>query len=185
MVVAENATMFDYAEALQACARGDRSALQRLYDQEAARMIGVARRIVRRAELAEEVVHDVFVQIWRRAGTFDAQLGSARAWIYTLVRNRALNVVRDGARLDLLDAQALTEVRDREALVGDALERLATDSRLRRCLDAIDNEKRDSLILSYVAGYSHGEIAGLLGVPLGTAKSWVRRALASLKDCMA
>jgi RNA polymerase sigma-70 factor (ECF subfamily) len=70
-------------------------------------------------------------------------------------------------------------------VVEDAFSRLAVESRLRTCLEKIDDDKRASLLLSYVAGYSHGEIAGLLRVPVGTAKSWVRRALIALKECMA
>lgn len=177
--------MFDYAGTLQACARGDRHALRALYDEEAARLIAVAQRIVRRRELAEEVVQDGFIQIWQKASTFDASIGSARAWIYTIVRHRALNVIRDGAREDLLDADELAAIQDNSAIVDDAFGRLATESRLRGCLEAMEREKRDSLLLSYVAGYSHGEIAGLMRVPIGTAKSWVRRALMALKDCMA
>ena len=101
------------------------------------------------------------------------------------MRNRALNVVRDGARVDLMDADALAAVHDQNAVIDDAFDRLATDSRLRKCLEAIERQKRESLLLSYVAGYSHGEIAGRLGVPIGTAKSWIRRGLTALKDCMA
>jgi RNA polymerase sigma-70 factor (ECF subfamily) len=177
--------VLDHAELLQACARGDRQALRRLYDEEAARLVAVAQRIVRRRELAEEVVQDAFIQIWQKASTFDAGLGSARAWIYTIVRHRALNVVRDGAREDLLDVDELAAMQDRASVVEDAFARLAAESRLRKCLEEIDREKRDSLLLSYVAGYSHGEIAGLMRVPVGTAKSWIRRALMALKDCMA
>jgi RNA polymerase sigma-70 factor (ECF subfamily) len=182
--VVEAGPNFDYGGAVEACARGDRGALRRLYDEEAGRLIGVAQRIVARRELAEEVVHDAFIQIWRRADTYASELGSARAWIYSIVRHRALNVIRDGARTDLMDGDALAEVQDRHVGADDAFERLDTNSRLRRCLDGIDREKRESLLLAYVAGYSHGEIAGRLGVPVGTAKSWVRRGLAALKECM-
>ena len=176
--------MFDYAGTLQACARGDRQALRQLYDHEAGRLIGVAQRIVRRRELAEEVVQDGFIQIWQKAGTFDPGLGSARASIYTIVRHRALNVIRDGTREDLMDDDRLLAVQDGAAIVDDAFGRLATESRLRACLEGIEREKRDCLLLSYVAGYSHGEIASLMRVPVGTAKSWVRRGLIALKDCM-
>jgi RNA polymerase sigma-70 factor (ECF subfamily) len=177
--------MFDYGEAIAGCGRGERAALRRLYEEEAGRLIAVAQRIVRRRELAEEVVQEAFIQIWQRAADFDAALGSARGWIYTIVRNRALNVVRDGRREDLVDAGTLETELDRNAVVEDAFERLAVDSLLRRCLEAIDREKRESVLLAYVAGCSHGEIAGRLGVPLGTAKAWVRRGLAALKECMA
>jgi RNA polymerase sigma-70 factor (ECF subfamily) len=177
--------VLDYAGLVQACARGDRQALRSLYDEEAARLVAVAQRIVRRRELAEEVVQDAFVQVWQKAATFDASVGSARAWIYTIVRHRALNVIRDGAREDLLEAEELAAVQDRASVVEDAFSQLTTESRLRACLEELDREKRESLLLSYVAGYSHGEIAGLMRVPIGTAKSWVRRALMALKDCMA
>lgn len=177
--------MLDYAGTLAACAKGDRAALRSLFDIEAGRLISVAQRIVRRRELAEEVVQDAFVLIWQNAGSYDAALGSARGWIYTIVRHRALNVIRDGAREDLLDPEQMDTAKERESVVEDAFEQLATSSRLRGCLEAIEREKRESLLLSYVAGYSHGEIAGLLGIPVGTAKSWVRRGLVALKECMA
>ena len=177
--------MLDYAEIVQACAHGDRQALRKLYDEEAGRLIAVAQRIVRRRELAEEVVQDALVQVWQKADTFDAGLGSARAWIYTIVRHRALNVIRDGAREDLLEASDIAALQDRSAVVEDAFVRLAVESRLRACLEGLEREKRQSVLLSYVAGYSHGEIAGLMRVPVGTAKSWIRRALVTLKDCMA
>ncbi|MGD9785072.1 MAG: sigma-70 family RNA polymerase sigma factor [Hyphomicrobiaceae bacterium] len=175
----------DFASVLAQCASGNKQALKSLFEAEAGRMLGVAQRIVRRRDLAEEVVQDAFVQIWQKAATFDASLGSGRAWIYTIVRHRALNVIRDGAREDLADADALDAFRESEGAADDPIERLDRDSRLRACLEALPTEKRECVVLSYVAGYSHGEIAGRLGVPVGTAKSWVRRGLNLLKECMA
>jgi len=156
-----------------------------LYDAEAGRLISVAQRIVRRRELAEEIVQESFIQIWQHAATYEASRGSALSWIFTIVRNRALNVVRDGRRLDLVEDDTLDMLRDRDAVIDDAFERLDEDSRLRRCLEGLESERRKGVLLAYVGGYSHGEIAGILGVPLGTAKSWIRRALAALKECMA
>ena len=177
--------MLDYSEMISGCARGDRSALRSLFEQEAGRLIAVAQRIVRRRDIAEEVVQDAFVQIWQNAASYDASVGSARGWIYTIVRNRSLNVIRDSNREDLLDGDALEAARESHSVIDDAFDRLSQSSRLRTCLEAIEVEKRKSLMLSYVAGYSHGEIAGLLGVPLGTAKSWVKRGLQALRECMA
>lgn len=176
--------MFDYPAHVAACAQGDRAALQSLYREEAGRMIAVAQRIVRRRELAEEVVQEAFLQIWRKAATFDPELGSARSWVYTIVRNRALNVIRDGSREDLLDDDQLEAISEQLRVSSDVVEKLARESQLRRCLEALDEPKRNSVLLSYVGGYSHGEIAGHLGVPVGTAKSWVRRGLMALTDCM-
>lgn len=175
----------DHGASVKRCAAGDMAALRGLYEAEASRMIAVARRIVRRTDIAEEVVQEAFLQIWRHAGRFDPALGSARAWIYAIVRNRALNVVRDAKREDLVDEAVLEEVGQIRAPVeADIMSRLAVGSRLRRCLDTLDATRRESLLLAYVWGYSHGEIAGRLNVPLGTAKGWVRRGLAALKDCM-
>jgi RNA polymerase sigma-70 factor (ECF subfamily) len=129
-------------------------------------------------------VQEAFIQIWQKAGTFDASVGSARAWIYTIARNKALNMVRDGSREDLVDAEGMDRLHEPGIMIGDAVERLAADSRLRHCLETIEPRKRDSILLSYVAGFSHGEIAGLLGVPVGTAKSWVKRGVAALRDCV-
>lgn len=176
--------MFDFHQCLQACANGDRSSLKALYQEEAGRLIAVAQRIVRRRELAEEVVQEAFLQIWRKAASYNPELGSARAWIYTIVRNRALNVIRDGAREDLIDAGGLELLSDAQVVPVDVVSQLSRESRLRRCLEGLDTQKRESVVLSYVSGFSHGEIAGRLGVPIGTAKSWVRRGLLALRECM-
>jgi RNA polymerase sigma-70 factor, ECF subfamily len=176
--------MFDFHDCLRACAAGDRTSLKALYHEEAGRLIAVAQRIVRRRELAEEVVQEAFLQIWRKAASYNPELGSARAWIYTIVRNRALNVIRDGAREDLVDGNTLELLRDAQVGPGDVVSQLSRESRLRRCLEGLDAQKRESVVLSYVSGYSHGEIAGRLGVPIGTAKSWVRRGLLALRECM-
>ena len=146
-------------------------------------MLGVALRIVRRRDLAEEAVHDAFLQIWRKAHQFDPKLGSGRTWIYAIVRNRALNIVRDRSREDLVDDETF------EAVAGgdhdDMLMRMPERDALRLCLERLEKPRRTSLILAYVEGFSHGEIAGRLGVPLGTVKAWIRRSLIALKECMA
>jgi RNA polymerase sigma-70 factor (ECF subfamily) len=180
----QEASGLDYEASIEACARGDHAALRALFEEDAGRLIGVARRIVRRHDLAEEVVQDAFVQIWRHAGRYDPQLGSARGWVYTIVRNLALNVVRDSAREHLFSDHELHALKDQDQIIDDAFHRLANNSRLRFCLEQLDDKKRRSLLLGYVAGFSHGEIAGKLGVPLGTAKSWVRRAVAALRECL-
>jgi RNA polymerase sigma-70 factor (ECF subfamily) len=174
----------DHAAALARCARGERDALRLIYDREAPSMIGVAARIVRRREVAEEVVQDVFVQIWRKASTFNPALGSARAWIYAIVRNRALNVIRSTRREDIVDADAMAEIADGSGPEDDVFGRLSDESALKRCLDGLEPRRRTSLLLAYVEGFSHGEISGRLGVPLGTVKAWVRRSLLSLKECL-
>lgn len=171
------------ARALAACARGDRAALRSIYDREAPKLLAVALRIVRRREVAEEVVQDAFMQIWRRADSFDPALGSARSWIFAVVRNRALNQIRDERHVAVED-ETLEAAAARDGEVDDAFERLAETSSLRRCLAGLEPERRRAILLAYVAGLTHGEIAGRLGTPLGTVKAWIRRSLLSLRECM-
>jgi RNA polymerase sigma factor (sigma-70 family) len=166
------------AAALARCAAGDRAALQIIYASEAPRMIGIARRILFRQDLAEEAVHDAFMRIWRGAAGFDPNRGSARGWLFAVVRNRALSIHRNEHRYDASDERAL-EI-DSEA----AVTRMPETSALRRCLERIERPRRDAVVLAYAHGMSHGELAGRMNVPLGTVKSWVRRSLLSLQECM-
>jgi RNA polymerase sigma-70 factor (ECF subfamily) len=94
---------FDLNNALRLTAGGDRAALRRIYDAEASRMLGVAMRLLRRRALAEEAVHDTFVQVWQKAASFDPARGEGRTWLYAILRNRALNILRGEARTDLMD----------------------------------------------------------------------------------
>jgi RNA polymerase sigma-70 factor (ECF subfamily) len=167
------------AAALARCTVGDRSALQMIYDSEVARMVGVARRILIRQDLAEEAVHDAFVRIWNGARGFDPQRGSAIGWLYAIVRNCALTIYRGEHRYDHDDPNELQNV-----VPDESISRLPEASALRRCLERIERPRRDVVVLAYVHGMSHGEMAGRLKVPLGTIKSWVRRGLISLQECM-
>lgn len=164
--------------ALARCGAGDRAALRVIYDSEAPRMIGVARRILSRQDLAEEAVHDAFVRIWRGASGFDPQRGTARGWLYAIVRNRALSIYRAETRHDGPDASTL------EIACEATVARMPEASALRNCLERIDRPRRDVLVLAYVHGLSHSELAARLHVPLGTIKSWVRRSMFSLQECM-
>lgn len=173
-----------HAKALAGCAKGDRTALRALFEKEGGALLAVAQRIVRRRDVAEEVVQEAFVQIWRRAASYDPALGSGRGWIYAVVRNRALNHLRDDRHLPVADDE-LQSYAEASADVGDAFERLSTESALRRCLARLEPKPRTSVLLAHVAGLSHGEIAERLGAPLGTVKAWIRRSLTALKECMA
>lgn len=175
---------FDYEAALEACARGERYALRALYEREARWLLGVALRIVRDRETAHDVLQDAFLQIWQRAASYQRALGSARGWIYTVVRHRALDEVR--------------RVR-REVPVGDDLEGLSDAlsaqqtphdtphsdaAALDRCLDRLDERKRECIVFAFVEGYTHEQIADKLATPIGTVKSWIRRGLLALKECL-
>ena len=176
----DGATEAQLAAAIARCAAGERSALRVIYDIEAGRMAGVARRMLRRQDLAEEAVQDTFMRVWRAARSFDPQKGAARTWLYAILRNCALRILRDERPLHLRRGQG----RGGAPMTESALARLPETSALRRCLEQLDAERRAVVVLAYVHGLSHGELAGKLGVPLGTVKSWVRRSLISLQECM-
>jgi RNA polymerase sigma factor (sigma-70 family) len=174
----------DLQDALRRVARGDRLAVRVIYDAEAPRMLGVAMRLLRRRALAE-AVHDTFVQIWLKAASFDPSRGQARTWLYAILRNRALNILRDESRTDLVDDFGPMDLKAPGDDAETTVMRLSDSGALKRCLERLDPVRRRAILLAYVEGLSHGELAGRLDVPLGTAKSWIRRALLVLKECMA
>ncbi len=165
-------------------AQGEKPALAALFKAEAGRLIAIARRIVRRLDLAEEVVQDAFVVVWRRASSFDASRGAGRAWLTTIVRRRALNLIRDGSRLDFHDQESLAAIGDRAADAERAYDALPDGEALKRCLGQLEPERRRSIVLAYVVGFTHGEIAARLGAPVGTVKAWIRRGVIALRECL-
>ncbi len=183
-MIAENTEPpFDYESALQSCARGDRYALRAIYERERRWLMAVALRMVRRREVAEEVLNDAFLQIWSKAGTYNPALGSARGWIYTVVRHRALNVLRSAQSTPERDDEHFEELL--EAQVAWQGEDHSADHRaLAQCLERLDKQSRQSILLGFFDGYSHEEVAARMGAPLGTVKSWIRRGLLALKACL-
>ncbi|MGH6609054.1 MAG: sigma-70 family RNA polymerase sigma factor, partial [Burkholderiaceae bacterium] len=176
--------VFDYESAIEACSRGDRNALRSIYEREAQWLLAVAQRIVRDREVAREVLQDAFLQLWQRASTYQRALGSARGWIYTIVRHRALDAARRGGR-EIAVGDDLDAIADANAMSNaDAPASDADSAQLQRCLEALDESRRDCVVLAFVEGYTQEQIAHKLAAPIGTVKSWIRRGLLSLKDCL-
>lgn len=184
---------YDYDAALHACATGEQAALQQLYERDGRHLLGVALRIVRRRDLAEDVLHDAFLNIWQKAHSFEAGRGEGRGWIYSIVRHQALNALRGREREvaveddDTLDALAAQGEAASEAAADPVAEQFALQAemgRLNDCLRQLDSGKRNSIVCAYVDGCSHGEIAARLNAPLGTVKAWLKRGLAALRECM-
>ena len=181
---------FDHDAELRACARGDREALQRIYRRESRYLMGVALRIVRQRQQAEDVLHDAFISIWQRAESFDPARGEGRGWIYSVVRNAALNKVRDGEREVSIDEEAAEAIQDEAALAAhagalDVFETRADLGKLDDCLARLEPARRHCIVLAYVEGCSHGEIAQRTQAPLGTVKAWIQRGMRALRECMA
>lgn len=175
---------FDYESALEACARGERYALRAIYERESRWLLGVAQRIVRDRDTAHDVLQEAFLQVWQRASTFQRALGSGRGWIYTVVRHRALDEARRVQR-EMPAGDDLEAVADARAALEPAPELPHADAAaLDRCLAALEERKRDCIVWAFVEGYTHEQIARQIATPVGTVKSWIRRGLLSLKECL-
>jgi RNA polymerase sigma-70 factor (ECF subfamily) len=165
-------------------ARGDQQAFEAVYRQVAAPVYGLARRVVRDPALAEEVSQEVLVTVWRTAARFDADRGSALAWVMTLTHRRAVDRVRS--------EQAATDREERARRaepppfdeVTELVENRMQAERVRRCLGTLTDLQNEALRLSYYQGYTYREVSSLLAVPLGTIKSRMRDGLIRLRDCL-
>jgi RNA polymerase sigma-70 factor, ECF subfamily len=170
---------------LRRSARGDEQAFAKVYDALAARGYGLALRVVRDPAQAEEVVQEAFLDVWRTASRFDPARGSATSWVLTIVHRKAVDRVR-----------AAEAAGRRETTYGRAEQDVAHDStaeaaqaslearRVRQALAALTPVQQEAIRLSYFAGYTHTEVAGLLDLPLGTAKTRIRDGLIRLRDQM-
>jgi RNA polymerase sigma-70 factor (ECF subfamily) len=177
------AALASAATLIEAVGRGSRAALKRLYELESRRLYGIALRIVRRPEIAADVLQEAFIQVWQNARSFSAERGAGAAWLTGIVRFRALDAVRKLRREILTDDPTLGD----EAFEPDVIERIdakAEAGALRRCLGLLDENQRRCVMLAFIDGYSHPEIAQRLSAPLGSVKSWVRRGLLALRRCL-
>lgn len=182
--VAGSAKAKDIEAALLACASGDKLALRRIYDAESPRMLGVAQRLLKRRALAEEAVQDAFVLIWRHAARFDPERGGGLTWIYAILRNRSLSILRDEKRTETRDEPIAEELASEEDDPETVMSKLSDAKALSACLQQLPAQRRGIVLLAFVQGLTHGEIAGKLNIPIGTVKSWIRRSLMTLKECL-
>ncbi len=186
----DNDTVADRAAHLRAalldCAAGRDVGINAILEIEGRQLLGVAHRMLGRADLAEEALQDAMVQIWRKASGYRSDAGSARGWIYAILRNRCLNILRDGRRLSILAPADLALVQEARQMIvpEEGWEILCGSAKLRHCLGGLDAQSRKVILLAYVAGYSHGEIASRQEMPLGSAKSLIRRGLVALRECL-
>jgi RNA polymerase sigma-70 factor (ECF subfamily) len=142
-------------------------------------------RVVRDPAQSEEVTQEVYVDVWRQAARFDAELGSARTWILTMAHRRAVDRVRrvEAATEREQKAASRTLTREYDEVV-ETVERSLEAERVRRCLDTLTELQRESVTLAYYKGYTYPEVAQLLDSPLGTIKTRMRDGLVRLRDCL-
>ncbi len=175
---------------LKRVALQDHASFKQLYDLTSAHLYGVAMRFVRKRELADEILQDAFINVWQQADGYSATLSTPMTWLISIVRNKSLDRLRKGkleSGNDYAPSADGTEDGHEEALDHadpHVLFTAATEkSELNRCLALLEPPQRQSLALAYYNGMSHSEVAAHLQVPLGTAKAWLRRGLARLKNC--
>ena len=173
----------DLAELLRRCGRGDEQAFAQLYDAMAARVFGLAKRVVRDPAQAEEVTQEAFLDIWRSSGRFDESQGHAVSWMLTVVHRKAVDRVRSAEASTRRDT---TYHHETHAVEHDSTAEAATASleahRVRQALAGLTQAQREALDLAYFKGYTHTEVATMLDLPLGTAKTRIRDGLIRLRD---
>lgn len=169
---------------LVATAGGDQQAFARLYRLAAAKLFGLLVRILRREDWAEEVLQEVFVSVWRHAGDFTPSRGAAWPWLLQIARNRALDRWRRASQ-DATDPDAdLEAIPDGSPPVDAQLARDRDARRLHGCLERLVARQRECVELAYFEGLSHSQLAERLSVPIGSVKTWIRRGLLVLRECL-
>ena len=171
-------------------ARRDEAALKALYDLTARKLYGLSLRVLGSAEAAEDALQEAYLQVWRSAGDYRATLSPPMAWLGLIVRSRSLDLLRRRAA----DRAHLTQELDEtlaDTLPGNAPNPMDTSLAshqawaMHQCLGQLENKQREVISLAYLRDLSHGELAERLALPLGTVKTWIRRGLDKLRDCMA
>ena len=183
--MANDALQAELTALLAACARRDQAALARLYALSAPKLFGVALRIVRREDWAEDVLQECYLRIWNHAPEYRAGLALPMTWMSSIVRNRCLDWLRKPRREVIDEEGDLIEgyASDQAGPLAQ-LERASDAGAVARCLERLDAKQRQAIMLAFFDGLSHSELARHLREPLGTVKTWVRRGLARLKACL-
>lgn len=176
----------DWAALIHRVAEGDQHALAALYDTTRRLIFGLIVRILRDASVSEEILLDVYTQVWRQAALYDPERGAALSWLLIIARSRALNRLRaeSMAVRRREDIETATEFQSREPNPEDALVFSERQRLVRSALNALSPKQREVIELAYYSGLSHSEIAARLGQPLGTVKTRTRLGMVKLRKML-
>ena len=169
---------------LAAVARGDEAAFERLYTATRAKLYGVVLRILRRQDLAEEVVQETYVKVWHSAAQFNPAVSSPITWMAAIARNRAIDLVRKRGELSLEEVPDAMEV---AAETPDPLARREMSEELKRlleCVGQLEPDRQKLVLLAYYNGWSREQLAAKFGAPVNTVKTWLRRSMMDIRACL-
>lgn len=168
---------------MRSIASGDRSALSDLYGRTSAKLYGICVRVLGSDAEAEEVLQEVYITVWRKADRFDPAKASPITWLAVLARNKAIDRIRT-RRAALSPLEDASEIADEQPSALEVLEGSEERNRLNACLDELDEQQRLMIRAAFLDGATYPELAQRQGVPLGTMKSWIRRGLLRLRECL-
>lgn len=169
---------------LSSVTQGDQTSFEQLYGATRAKLYGVVLRILHRRELADEALQEAYLRIWRNAGKFDPAVASAMSWMIAIARNLAIDIARKKAEFSLEEEP---EAMDVAAETPNPLaQREMTDElkRLLACIGKLEPERRRLVLLAYYGGWSREQLAAKLDKPVNTIKTWLRRSLIEIRECL-
>jgi RNA polymerase sigma-70 factor (ECF subfamily) len=182
-----SATPEQLADLLARTALGDRRSFELLYRSSSAHLYGLILRTVRHRETASEILQESYVKIWRRASDFNPERAGALTWMGTIARNQAIDTLRRGNQQPNAIEEPVDELHwltDDNPAPDESVDRDQRSESLRRCLDQLEGGQKRAVLLAFFQGLTHDELADRLETPLGTVKSWIRRGLQRLKQCL-
>ncbi|MGE0752502.1 MAG: RNA polymerase sigma factor [Variibacter sp.] len=169
---------------LAAVAKGDEEAFERLYNATRAKLYGVVLRILRRPDLADEVVQETYLKIWRNAGNFNPRLATPITWMVAIARNGALDILRKKTEKSIEDEPQAIEVSAEERHPLAAREMTEELKRLLGCMGGLEEDQRRALLLAYYNGWSRQQLATKFDKPVNTVKTWLRRGILQIRECL-
>jgi RNA polymerase sigma factor (sigma-70 family) len=180
-----DATRSQLAAALVRAAGGDRAALRQIYQDTSAKLFGVCLRILNDRSEAEDVLQEVYVTVWRKAGSFDPGRASPITWLVAIARNRSIDRLRSSAVSRRSEPiESAEDVRDEKPGAIDMVLQAEQHARLKTCLGELEERHAKAVREAFLDGVTYEQLAARMGVPLGTMKSWIRRGLLKLRTCL-